>query len=67
MGQPNNENNTQHCVMVEVNETHAFLDDENCETKFRYVCEVGIDIILMQQALNLFLNVPYTIIELIED
>jgi len=42
IGQPNNANNNQHCVLVDVNETHALLDDENCEKKFRYICEVRI-------------------------
>jgi len=46
IGQPNNVNNNQHCVLVDVNETHALLDDENCQTKYRYVCEVSTYFIL---------------------
>lgn len=39
-GQPDNLNKSEHCLAVNIQQS-AFLRDENCDLKMRYICEVS--------------------------
>jgi len=38
-GQPDNANNNENCLAVSVSTESALLRDENCDAKFKYICE----------------------------
>jgi hypothetical protein len=39
LGQPDNLGGKQNCLIVSVSNTTYAFKDENCESKFRYICE----------------------------